>query len=182
MSNPTGIINSDMIEFTEGNLLEARAEALVNTVNTQGVMGKGIALQFKQAFPLMFREYKRACAAGEVKLGKMHVVDLGVLMGGPRWIINFPTKGHWRGASKIADVEAGLTDLVRVIREAGIKSIAVPPLGCGLGGLAWEKVRPRIEAALTQVPEVKTLIFGPSGTPTPEAMPNHSCDWSTIDA
>ena len=152
-----------MIEFTQGNLLEARTEALVNTVNTEGVMGKGIALQFKQAFPAMFREYARACAAGEVKLGRMHVVDLGGQPGGPRWIINFPTKGHWRSKSQMADVEMGLQDLVRVIREAGIQSIALPQLGCGLGGLSWDQVRPRIEAALAAVPEVKALVFGPAG-------------------
>jgi O-acetyl-ADP-ribose deacetylase (regulator of RNase III) len=163
-----------MIEFTQGNLLEARAEALVNTVNTEGVMGKGIALQFKQAFPTMYREYERACAAGEVKLGKMHVVDLGGLVGGPRWIINFPTKGHWRAKSRMADVETGLEDLVQVIREAGIQSIALPPLGCGLGGLSWEQVRPRIEAALAAVPEVKALVFAPGGAPAAEAMPNRT--------
>jgi len=163
-----------MIEFTQGNLLEARAEALVNTVNTVGVMGKGIALQFKQAFPTMYREYERACAAGEVKLGQMHVVDLGGLVGGPRWIINFPTKGHWRTKSRMADVEAGLKDLVQVIREAGIQSIALPPLGCGLGGLSWEQVRPRIEAALAEVPEVKALVFAPGGAPAAEAMPNRT--------
>lgn len=163
-----------MIEFTHGNLLEARAEALVNTVNTQGVMGKGIALQFKQAFPQMYREYERACAAGEVKLGRMHVVDLGGLAGGPRWIINFPTKGHWRAASRIADVEAGLKDLVRVIHETGIKSIALPPLGCGLGGLLWNDVRPLIEEALAQVPEVRALVFAPGGAPAADAMPNRT--------
>jgi O-acetyl-ADP-ribose deacetylase (regulator of RNase III) len=163
-----------MIEYTQGNLLEARAEALVNTVNTEGVMGKGIALQFKQAFPAMYREYDRACAAGEVRLGKMHVVDLGGLVGGPRWIINFPTKGHWRSKSRMGDVETGLKDLVRVIREAGIQSIALPPLGCGLGGLSWEQVRPRIEAALAGVPEVKALVFAPGGAPSAEAMPNRT--------
>ncbi|MEN3942724.1 macro domain-containing protein [Prosthecobacter sp. SYSU 5D2] len=163
-----------MIEFTQGNLLEARAEALVNTVNTQGVMGKGIALQFKQAFPTMYREYERACAAGEVELGKMHVVDLGGLVGGPRWIINFPTKGHWRARSKITDVDKGLQDLVRVIRANGIRSIALPPLGCGLGGLDWNDVRPRIEAALSQVPEVKALVFAPGAAPAAEAMPNRT--------
>ena len=163
-----------MIELTQGNLLEARAEALVNTVNTQGVMGKGIALQFKQAFPAMYREYERACADGEVRLGKMQVVDLGGLLGGPRWIINFPTKGHWRAASRLADVATGLNDLVRVIREHGIQSIALPPLGCGLGGLSWAEVRPLIEKAMAQVPEVRALLFAPAGAPLAAAMPNHT--------
>ena len=97
-----------MIEIAKGNLLEARVEALVNTVNTVGVMGKGIALQFKEAFPAMFRDYAMACKAGDVRLGKMHVFDLGGLTGDRRWIINFPTKGHWRERSRLTDIEAGL--------------------------------------------------------------------------
>ncbi|MEX0805912.1 MAG: macro domain-containing protein [Candidatus Binatia bacterium] len=100
-----------MVQIAQGNLLEAPVEALVNTVNTQGIMGKGIALQFKQAFPEMFRDYEKACKAGEVRLGKVHVYDLGGLTGGPRWIINFPTKGHWRERSRLADIEVGLQDL-----------------------------------------------------------------------
>ena len=106
-----------MIESTQGNLLQAPVEALVNTVNTEGIMGKGIALQFRQAFPQMFRDYEHACKAGEVRLGKMHVVDLGGLLGGPRWIINFPTKGHWRSRSRISDIDAGLQDLVATIKR-----------------------------------------------------------------
>src|SRR5262245_395774 len=137
-----------MITIRHGNLLEAPVEALVNTVNTVGVMGKGIALQFKQAFPKMYLAYEKACKAGEVQLGKMFVYDLGGLVGGPRWIINFPTKSHWQAASKISDVEAGLKDLVATIKNLRIKSVAVPPLGCGNGGLDWDDVRPRIEAAL----------------------------------
>ncbi len=101
-----------MIKLTQGNLLAAHAEALVNTVNTAGIMGRGIALQFKQAYPAMFRDYERACKAGEMKLGQVQVVDLGGLAGGPRWIINFPTKWHWRADSRMADIESGLKDLV----------------------------------------------------------------------
>src|SRR5215831_6497124 len=97
-----------MIQLTQGNLLTAPVEALVNTVNTEGVMGKGIALQFKQAYPQMFKAYERAAKAGEVRLGKMDVHDLGGLVGGPRWIINFPTKGHWRAKSRLTDIESGL--------------------------------------------------------------------------
>ena len=138
----------------------------MNTVNTVGIMGRGIALQFKQAYPAMFRDYERACKAGEVKLGQVQVFDLGGLMGGPRWIINFPTKGHWRADSRMADVEAGLQDLVATIRKLRIRSIAIPPLGCGNGGLDWEEVRPRIVAALAEVPEVEALVFAPSGAPT----------------
>jgi O-acetyl-ADP-ribose deacetylase (regulator of RNase III) len=163
-----------MIELTKGNLLEAPAEALVNTVNTAGIMGKGIALQFKQAYPQMFRAYERDCKAGEVKLGKVQVFDLGGLVGGPRWIINFPTKGHWRAGSRMADIETGLQDLVATIKRLHIRSIAVPPLGCGNGGLDWNEVHPRIESAFAELPEVRVLVFAPGGAPEASAMPNRT--------
>ena len=137
----------NMIKLSKGNLLTAPAEALVNTVNTEGVMGKGIALQFKQAFPGMFKSYQDACKNDAVKLGKVHVFDLGGLVGGPRWIINFPTKGHWKSKSKLENIQSGLDDLVRKVNELDIKSIAIPPLGCGLGGLKWEEVQPAIVEA-----------------------------------
>ena len=163
-----------MIESTQGNLLNAPVEALVNTVNTVGIMGKGIALQFKQAYPQMFRAYEHACKAGEVRLGKMHVVDLGGLLGGPRWIINFATKGHWRARSRISDIEAGLQDLVATIKRLNIRSIAVPPLGCGHGGLEWSEVRPLIESALGHLPDVRVLVFAPGATPDAASMPNRT--------
>ena len=163
-----------MIEQTTGNLLEASAEALVNTVNTAGIMGKGIALQFKQSYPQMFRAYERGCQAGEVKLGKVQVFDLGGLVGGPRWIINFPTKGHWRAGSRMADIETGLQDLVATIKRLHIRSIAVPPLGCGNGGLDWNEVRPRIESAFAELPVVRVLVFAPGGTPEASTMPNRT--------
>src|SRR5450432_2737943 len=117
-----------MISVGSGNLLDAEADALVNTVNTEGVAGKGIALQFRQAFPLNFRAYAAACKRGEVQPGRMFVFDTGRL-GPGRYIINFPTKRHWRARSQMSDIRSGLEDLVRVIREYGIRSIAVPPLG-----------------------------------------------------
>lgn len=163
-----------MIELGKGNLLRAPVEALVNTVNTAGIMGKGIALQFKQAYPRMFRAYEAACNAGDIQPGKMNVFDLGGLAGGPRWIINFPTKGHWRAKSRLKDIEAGLADLVATIKRLGICSIAIPPLGCGNGGLDWNDVRPRIEAALAEVPTVRILLYRPSGAPEAEAMPNRT--------
>lgn len=163
-----------MIELTKGNLLESPVEALVNTVNTEGIMGKGIALQFKQAYPQVFRAYERACKAGEVSLGRMNVHDLGGLAGGPRWVINFPTKGHWRARSRIADIDTGLLDLVATIRRLEITSIAVPPLGCGSGGLDWDEVRPRIERALASVPYVRVLLFAPGETPAAAVMPNRT--------
>ncbi|HEY0143845.1 MAG TPA: macro domain-containing protein [Thermoanaerobaculia bacterium] len=163
-----------MIELSNGNLLAAPVEALVNTVNTAGVMGRGIALQFKQAYPGMFRVYEAGCRAGEVVIGKMHVFDRGGLAGGPRWIINFPTKRHWRAASRIADVEAGLEDLVATVCRLGIRSIAIPPLGCGNGGLDWRDVRPRIEAAFATLPDVRVLLYPPAPAPEAEAMPNRT--------
>ena len=151
-----------MIELSRGDLLNAPVEALVNAVNTVGVMGKGIALQFREKFPEMFRLYQAACAAGEVRVGAMHVFDRGVSASSPRWVVNFPTKRHWREPSRIADIDAGLVDLVAAVYRLGIKSIAIPPLGCGLGGLDWSEVRPRIEAAFAGETEVRILLFCPN--------------------
>jgi O-acetyl-ADP-ribose deacetylase (regulator of RNase III) len=163
-----------MISSAKGNLLDAQVEALVNTVNTEGVMGKGIALQFKQAYPAMFREYEHLAKAERIKLGTMHIFDLGGLVGGPRWIVNFPTKGHWRAKSRLSDIEAGLKDLVRVIREHGIQSIALPPLGCGHGGLNWGDVLPLIEKAFAATPDVDVRVYAPLGTPAAADMPNRT--------
>ena len=150
-----------MITVCRGNLLQAEADALVNTVNTVGIMGKGIALQFKRAYPGLFTEYARACAAGEVRLGQMHIHDLGGLAGTPRWIINFPTKGHWRDQSQLTDIQTGLTNLIRAVHSLSIRSIAIPALGCGLGGLNWSTVRNQIDAAFRELPEVKVLLYPP---------------------
>lgn len=142
-----------MIKESHGNLLEAEADALVNTVNTVGVMGKGIALQFKRAFPGNYKAYKRASDQGAVELGRMFIWDAGALGGdGPRYIINFPTKNHWRSKSKLSDIRVGLDDLVRQLKDLSITSVAVPPLGCGHGGLRWEDVRPLMERAVREGP------------------------------
>ena len=159
-----------MIELTRGNLLEAPVEALVNTVNCVGYMGKGIALQFKQAFPANFKHYETACHAGDMAPGKMMIHDNGGLVN-PRYIINFPTKRHWKGKSRIEDVESGLKALVADVQRLGIRSIAVPPLGCGLGGLEWRVVRPMIEQAFAGLPDVQVLLFEPAGAPEAKAMP-----------
>jgi O-acetyl-ADP-ribose deacetylase (regulator of RNase III) len=159
-----------MIEFKSGNLLQANVEALVNTVNTAGVMGKGIALQFKQAFPENFVAYEKAAKREEIQPGKMFVHETGQ-MNNPRYIINFPTKRHWRAKARLDDIETGLQDLVRVIREKDIRSIAIPPLGCGFGGLDWDDVRPLILAALESLPEVRAWVYPPAGTPAAEKMP-----------
>lgn len=158
-----------MIEEVSGNLLEADVDALVNTVNTVGIMGKGIALQFRMAFPQNYEAYKQACAQGRVQPGQMFVVPIGALTG-PRFIINFPTKRHWKAGSRLSDIESGLKDLVRVIQEKGLHSIALPPLGCGNGGLRWEEVRPRILEALTPLRGVRVLLFTPQGAPPVSSM------------
>ena len=150
-----------MIRFTHGNLLDAPAEALINTVNEVGVMGKGIALMFREAFPENTKVYEAACKARTVQVGQVLAVENHALTG-PRWIINFPTKKHWRNPSKFEWVESGLRDLVRVLKEKQIRSIAIPPLGCGQGGLQWEQVRPAIEAALAELPEVDAIVYEPT--------------------
>lgn len=150
-----------MIEFVRGNLLESKAEALVNTVNTVGVMGKGVALMFKEAYPENFKSYEAACKRKEVKTGRMFVTERQALRG-PRWIINFPTKEHWRGKSKMMWIETGLEDLKRVIVERNIRSIAIPPLGSGNGKLKWQDVRPRIEAALRVLNDVSVTVYEPT--------------------
>lgn len=149
-----------MIRYTKGDILQAEAEALVNTVNCVGVMGRGIALQFKHAFPANFKAYAAACDRGEVQPGRMFVTETR-LLAGPRYIINFPTKRHWRGKSRMEDIEAGLAALTQELRQRGIRSVAIPPLGSGLGGLNWADVRPRIEATLSALPDVDVLIFEP---------------------
>lgn len=155
-----------------GNLLTQNVDALVNTVNTEGIMGKGIALQFKKAWPAMFKDYEAACKRGEVAVGHMHVWATGSLTG-PRYVINFPTKRHWRARSKLVDIETGLEDLTRLIRELGITSIAIPPLGCGNGGLDWREVEPRILRSLKPLADtVDIRIFAPAGAPSAAEQPS----------
>ncbi|WP_160573864.1 type II toxin-antitoxin system antitoxin DNA ADP-ribosyl glycohydrolase DarG [Actinomadura physcomitrii] len=154
-----------MIVECTGNLLRDDAEALVNTVNTVGVMGKGLALQFKRAFPANFRAYVQACADHRVRPGKIFATS----MDGDRWILNFPTKRHWRQPSNLEDVRAGLDDLVRVLVELKVRTVAIPPLGCGNGGLDWSVVRPLIIEKLGGL-GLEVRLYSP-GTPSPEDMP-----------
>ncbi len=158
-----------MIEITRGNLLEADVEALVNTVNTVGVMGKGIALQFKRAFPENFEAYEAASRKGELDVGRVLTVRLQRL-GNPRWVINVPTKKHWKGKSRLEYIEAGLAALVAEVRRLGIRSVAVPPLGCGLGGLKWSDVLPRIRDAFAPLDDVEVLVYEPAGKPPARSM------------
>ncbi|MCH8267632.1 MAG: macro domain-containing protein [Acidobacteria bacterium] len=150
-----------MMKFLQGNLLTTPTEALVNTVNTVGVMGKGIALVFKEVFPSNFREYEEAVKGKQITIGHMFVTETRSL-NGPKWVINFPTKKHWRQPSKLEWIIAGLSDLRRVIEEKGIHSIALPPLGCGNGGLDWSEVRREISRALEDLPGVDVWVYEPT--------------------
>lgn len=151
-----------MITYTQGNLLEARAEALVNTVNTVGVMGKGIALMFRERFESNFRRYAAACKAGEVQTGRMFVTETGEL-DGPRWIVNFPTKQHWRSPSRLEWIETGLQDLRHFLLEQHVGSVAIPPLGAGNGGLDWPQVRDLVEQVLGDLETIDIQVFEPTG-------------------
>ena len=163
-----------MIEYKTGDILKEEAEALVNTVNCVGVMGRGIALQFKRAFPENFKAYVARCKRNAIQPGRVFVFETGQLTS-PRYIINFPTKRHWRGKSRIEDIESGSAALAEEIRSRNIRSIAIPPLGSGLGGLNWPEVRVRLQAALKEFEDVKIIIFEPGGGSADERA-NRSSD------
>jgi O-acetyl-ADP-ribose deacetylase (regulator of RNase III) len=158
-----------MIRIQEGDIFKTDVEAIVNTVNCVGVMGRGVALQFKKLYPDNFTKYKAVCDRGELAPGNMLVHETGRVVG-PRYVINFPTKRHWRGKSRLEDVRDGLAALLDVVRDLGIRSIALPPLGCGLGGLQWVVVRPMIERAFSELPEVDAVLFAPRGAPDAARM------------
>jgi O-acetyl-ADP-ribose deacetylase (regulator of RNase III) len=149
-----------MIHYTQGNLLEADAEAIVNTVNTVGVMGKGIALMFKEHFPKNMKEYAKACQEKRVETGHMFVTSTDELMG-PKWVVNFPTKQHWRNPSKLEWITSGLRDLKNFIINNQVKSIAIPPLGAGNGKLEWQDVKVEIESILGDLDSVDIFIYEP---------------------
>lgn len=149
-----------MFSCKRGDIFKENTDALVNTVNCVGVMGRGLALQFKKCFPENFKVYETACKQNEVVPGKMFVYGTGAIIG-PKYVINFPTKRHWVQASRMDDIESGLQDLAKVISELNIKSIALPPLGCGLGGLDWNEVRKRIENKLSMLSGVDIIVFEP---------------------
>ena len=158
-----------MIKFATGDILKANTECLVNTVNCVGIMGRGIALQFKKTYPDNFKSYQAACKRQEVLPGQMFVYDTEQLTY-PRYIINFPTKRHWRGKTRMDDIESGLVSLVEVIKTKNIRSIAIPPLGCGLGGLDWAEVKPRIASALGVLENVQVIVYEPAGAPATKHM------------
>ena len=159
-----------MITTGQGNLLNAQVEALVNTVNCVGVMGRGIALQFKKAFPDNCKHYIQVCKNKKLFPGEMLVFDRGSFLN-PRYIINFPTKNHWKEKSNLEFIRSGLSALTAEVKRLGIKSIAIPPLGCGNGGLNWSDVKPLIQGAFVNIPEVEVLLFEPSHLPKAQEMP-----------
>jgi O-acetyl-ADP-ribose deacetylase (regulator of RNase III) len=158
-----------MIELKHNDIVTADAEALVNTVNCVGVMGRGIALQFRKAFPENFTAYKIVCDRRELHPGQLFVYEQDQLTN-PRYIINFATKDHWKGKSRLDYIDSGLKALVEEVQKRGIRSIAIPPLGCGLGGLRWSEVRPRIERALATLSDVRVLLYEPDGAPQASVM------------
>ncbi len=158
-----------MLQLIKGDILKADAEALVNTVNCVGVMGRGIALQFRKAFPENFKAYKSACDKKQLHPGIMFVYDLNRFQN-PRYVVNFPTKRHWKGKSKIEDIKSGLEALVQEVSKRNIRSIAIPPLGCGLGGLHWPQVKQIIEKVFNALPGVHVLLYEPAGAPVAEVM------------
>ncbi len=168
-----------MIEYKVGDMFTEDVEALVNSVNCVGVMGRGIALQFKNVFPENFKAYTEACSREEVQPGRMFVFETGQMMGAPSYIINFPTKRHWRGKSRMEDIESGLRALAQEVTKRNIRSIALPPLGSGLGGLDWPMVRSRIEDALQNIEDVRVVVFEPGGVPTDDRA-NRSTDVPTM--
>ena len=169
-----------MMEFRTGDIFKTDAEALVNSVNCVGVMGRGIALQFKNMYPANFIAYAAACKREEVRPGRMFVYETGQLTN-PKYIINFPTKRHWRGKSRIEDIASGIEALVHEIRTRDIRSIAMPPLATDLGGLSWQVVRPLIEDGMRELESIQVIVFQPGSRPS-DGRPNRSSDPPTMTA
>lgn len=150
-----------MIKYITGNILESNTDALVNTVNTAGIMGKGIALQFKKAYHNNFKAYVEACKRNKIEVGKLFVFKDSNLSSGEKYIINFPTKKDWRKPSEYSFIDVGLDDLIRVLKKYNIQSIAIPPLGAGNGGLEWGKVKKIIEQKLKNL-DVEVIVYEPT--------------------
>ncbi len=149
------------MNYKKGNILESNTEVIVNPVNIVGVMGKSLALQFKQKFPTNYKIYKEACKNKTIDIGKLLLVDESTLEK-KKFILNFPTKNHWSNPSKIEYIEEGLKDLVRIIENNNFESMAIPALGCGLGGLEWENVKLLLEKYLGNLEGIEIVIFEPN--------------------
>lgn len=160
-----------MITYQTGNILHDQADAIINTVNTVGVMGKGLALQFKKAFPDNFKVYKKACDDKEIVTGVVLTVELNSI-NPPFYIINFPTKAHWKGKSKLEYIKQGLSSLKSEVKQLGLKSVALPALGSGLGGLDWGDVDSLLQSSLSELPDVEWRVYPPQNAPSAQAMPN----------
>jgi O-acetyl-ADP-ribose deacetylase (regulator of RNase III) len=162
-----------MITYQTGNILHDQADAIINTVNTVGVMGKGLALQFKKAFPNNFKVYKKACDDKTLVTGQVLSVSLES-MNAPFYIINFPTKDHWKGKSKLEYIEQGLESLKAEVKRLDLKSVAIPALGSGLGGLSWQEVDQLIQTSLAELPDVQWHVYPPQAAPKAGSMPNNT--------
>jgi O-acetyl-ADP-ribose deacetylase (regulator of RNase III) len=152
-----------MIRVVKGDLFQSEAQTLVNTVNCVGVMGKGIALGFRKRFPEMYEDYVRRCNAGDVHLGQPYLYKSLV----PPWILNFPTKEHWRSVARLSDIVTGLDYLAKYYKTWGIKSLAVPPLGCGEGQLEWRVVGPTLYRKLAAL-DISVELYAPYDVPETE--------------
>lgn len=158
-----------MIKLNSGDILLANTDAIVNTVNCAGVMGKGIALQFKMKYPDNYKYYKKICDQGRMMIGHVLVFECSQT-NHPKYIINFPTKRHWKGKSTIDDIKKGLVSLISEVRQLNIQTIAIPALGSGLGGLDWKQVKPIIIDAFSGLPEVEVQLYEPHFSPVVETM------------
>lgn len=166
-----------MVDVLIGDLFESSAQTLVNTVNCVGVMGKGVALGFKKRFPEMYRDYVARCDSGQVRLGEPYLFRSLL----PPWILNFPTKDHWRSVARLEDIINGLQYLREHYEEWGIKSLAVPPLGCGEGQLEWRVVGPTLHRHLRQF-DIPVELYAPFGTPAAELSESYLVGTSKNDS
>lgn len=158
-----------MVTFVTGNIFDSPAQVLTNTVNCVGVMGAGLALEFKSRYPTMFDDYKARCDAGQVKPGTPYLWE-----DNRSQVLNFPTKRHWKDLSLLEDVEAGLRFLAEHYQDMGIHTLALPPLGCGLGGLQWKDVRALIEKHLGILPDLEVFVYEPAAANMEESSSEES--------
>lgn len=163
------------VNVVQASIFEVQAQTIVNTVNCVGVMGKGIALGFKERFPEMYRDYVARCNRGDVRLGEPYLFTSLL----DQWILNFPTKKHWRSLSRLEDIKRGLEFLETHYREWGIESLAVPPLGCGNGGLEWRAVGPVLYQHLARL-DIPVTLIAPQGTPAEQMLHEFFVAGSTV--